>query len=361
VFKDSVAEWQGEPVSARWLSAEAARIRKQAESLATEQDKKDARELAARMDFVADPALAGQIPDEYREVPRTKRYGRLGGMWVRKEIYDDMIGVASMTLGSPSFAQRLLGDQGGLAKATAWWKMGKVALNPPSQIRNMVSNLVLLHLSGVPMWRILPTLIQAATEIHTNGANWEIAQRYGVTKASFAANELIDIRNDLLDLQARSGKYGQWGHLLRIAGIIGKRSSTDRSRSYEDVGVLTDLLGNQAFDMDTDDAITPVLQSRPGTAIGFGLVGLIMLRAIEEDTGTGNAAAVVVKIGLNGYHVGRSVLGMIREPDAVLVKVIQELSFEAGRGVNPLAQPVIVLVVGSLVVCLVRPGMRQGP
>ncbi len=86
MFEDSIVAWEGEPASARWLSQEAARIRKQAESMATEQDRKDARDLAKRMDAVADPAIEklGKVPDDYREVPDSKRYGRLAGMWVRK-------------------------------------------------------------------------------------------------------------------------------------------------------------------------------------------------------------------------------------------------------------------------------------
>ncbi len=100
-----------------------------------------------------------------------------------------------MVTGEESVAERVLGDRGVLAKATGLWKMGKVALNPPSQVRNMVSNMVLLHLSGVPARRLYSgeLVVRAIKELRNNGPHWQIARRYGVTKASFAANEMIDI------------------------------------------------------------------------------------------------------------------------------------------------------------------------
>jgi hypothetical protein len=87
-------------------------LRKQADHYGPE-DATRARALADRMDTVANAALgemgAGEFKN-YKQVPNTARYGRLRGLWVRKEIYEDLVGAGSMHVEDPGFVQKVFAD-----------------------------------------------------------------------------------------------------------------------------------------------------------------------------------------------------------------------------------------------------------
>ena len=139
-------------------------------------------------------------------MPDNARYGMLRGMWVRKEIYNDLIGGSQLLPADASIAEAVLGTGGAAAKATSLWKLSKVALNPPTQIRNFVSNAVLLNLSGTPLHRVPQRMVQAINSMVTNDKYWQVAKQYGVTgNTTFANVELLRIRKEFLDIKADSG------------------------------------------------------------------------------------------------------------------------------------------------------------
>ena len=129
----------------------------------------------------------------YKKIPESKHYGTLRGSYVRKEIADD-IGLAGEFANADSgFAKSVLGDNGVVTKATKLWKMSKVALNPPTQMRNAISNMILLNLSGV-RWRDLPKrLFQAWDDLRKDGVYTQIAKKYGVVNSTFSKQEMIEI------------------------------------------------------------------------------------------------------------------------------------------------------------------------
>jgi hypothetical protein len=86
---------------------------------------------------------------EYKQIPNTARYGRLRGMWVRREIYDDIMGIHDLLPQDASWFQNVFGYGGVGTRITQIWKAAKVSLNPPAQVRNFVSNMVMLQLSGI--------------------------------------------------------------------------------------------------------------------------------------------------------------------------------------------------------------------
>lgn len=221
VLGGSVIEWRGKRVSAHWAKMEADRLRKQSRHQ-DEPDASNAKKIADELDRLADEAL-GEIAGEhrdYRQIPDTVRYGRLRGIWVRKEIYDDLMGVNDFIPADPGWAMSLLGYGGIGSKITALWKAGKVSLNPPAQVRNFISNMVLLQLSGVPLHRI-PTLFirsvrqimaynearkgagQLTPEQRAKSRHYLVALRYGVTESTFNAQELFRMQRDVLALESR--------------------------------------------------------------------------------------------------------------------------------------------------------------
>ena len=226
VLPNNLVDFEGTLSTPQFLKVEAERLRKQADHYAHE-DALATRAIADRMDTAANKALGALGGDfkSYREIPNTAKYGRLRGLWVRKEIYDDLVGVYEMSPKDPGFVQSLLGYGGIGTKVTQLWKMGKVALNPPAQVRNFVSNGVLLQLSGVPLHKVPAYVVSAIREITGNGKAWQVAKKYGVTESTFATQELYRIRRDLLDLEKQEGRLNAVGKLHRMAAIVADGAS----------------------------------------------------------------------------------------------------------------------------------------
>jgi hypothetical protein len=139
----------------------------------------------------------------FKRVPRGKQYGMLSGRLVRSEIYDNVISSGFMlNLGDQSYVN--IGSKG--RKLTAIWKTIKVPLNPPTIARNTFSNAILIHLSGVPFYRVLPRMIEATREIVAyNNGDFANAKHYqemlarGVKQSSFTDQELVAMQDDMLD------------------------------------------------------------------------------------------------------------------------------------------------------------------
>jgi hypothetical protein len=205
-------------VTPYFLSKEAERIREQAHA-APEDDRADILALADVYEQVANKAIQnieGAIPKDFTQMPKSKRYGALAGLVVRKEIYDDIVGTITLFQGEPSVAQKILGDGGALARYTSFWKFMKVAANPPSHVRNIMSNLVLLHLSGVSFHQVPQRIFQAIKEIRYGGKHWDIAKKYGVTQSSFANTELFKMNRELNDLIVRNQDSEKWEKLKAV-------------------------------------------------------------------------------------------------------------------------------------------------
>jgi hypothetical protein len=189
-------------VTPYWLKNEASRLRQRADYYQDQKLRRDAIGLAAEMDETADKKLAeigvsgDDVPAGYARIPNATSYGAVRGLIVRQQIYDDLVSAARVMGDSAGLAERILGYGGIGTKVTQLWKWSKVAASPPAQVRNLVSNWVLLHLSGVPLHRI-PGLVQrAAQEIRTRGRYYRVGIKYGITVSTFAANEMLRIERE---------------------------------------------------------------------------------------------------------------------------------------------------------------------
>lgn len=228
VAPNALVEWRGHRVTPRWLKAEALQLRAQARHYTSAEDARVTRELAARMDEAADSAselVAGDLLSDYRAIPDTPQYGRLRGLLVRAEIYEDIIGIRDMMPTQPGWAEKLLGYGGIGTTANQLWKLSKVALNPPGQVRNAISNAVLLQLSGVPFLKVPKYVHRAWRDVVTDGRYWQIGKKYGVTESTFTSQELFRFKRELLELQKNEGVLNTWGTLhlafARVADTAG--------------------------------------------------------------------------------------------------------------------------------------------
>ena len=121
----------------------------------------------------------------------------LKGVAVRKEIYDDIIGTFTMGNTDNAYNKAIAT----MAKGTSIWKLLKVPLNPPSVVRNVGSNMILMNLvGGIPIHKVMPRMHQAIKEIQNNGKHWKIAQEFGIKNIGFSEQEMYRISEQYLDL-----------------------------------------------------------------------------------------------------------------------------------------------------------------
>lgn len=251
----SVIEWRGKRVTPWWLKHEAAALRRQADYY-SEEDGKKARAIADEMDRAANDAIGALSWDEkdWAQMPNTARYGRLRGLVVRKEIFEDIVGTGTFMTSTASRAERLLGYGGYATKATQFWKAMKVSMNLPSQVRNGVSNLILLHLSGVSMVKVLPRIAQAARAIHNNEKIWQEARARGISANTFAANELIRIETEMRDLERQFFGPVHWIHAVAAIGKLMDKASYFYQRT-EALFKLAKIIDETAKGRSIDDAV----------------------------------------------------------------------------------------------------------
>ncbi|HET9273618.1 MAG TPA: hypothetical protein VFO09_05065, partial [Methyloceanibacter sp.] len=131
---------------------------------------------------------------QYKQVPDTKRYGTLRGLWVKKEIHDDLVNSAA-----PEWRdEQLQWAHNQWRRAVSWWKASKTSLNVPAgHIRNHVSGSFQAQLFGqVPVHRLPDLYLSTMRDIARNGAGWQAAKRHGVRSTSFAQAELMKIHDE---------------------------------------------------------------------------------------------------------------------------------------------------------------------
>ncbi len=213
-------------VTPYWLKSEASKLRTRAEQYTDPELKEQALSVAANMDEKADKALvdaelnADIVPEGYKRMPMTSRLGTLRGMVVRSHVYEDVMGAAHVLADDASMAERILGFGGIGTKITQIWKWSKVAANPPAQVRNLVSNWILLNLSGVPLRKLPKLLGRALKEIRTKGRYYKIGVRHGITESTFAANELFRIEREMLQLQMKTRGSFSLLHIKNMAAMV---------------------------------------------------------------------------------------------------------------------------------------------
>lgn len=221
VLQQSLVEYRGAKVTPFWLKSEAGRLRDQARRM-EEPKAARAKEIAEEMDRTAEEGLEarGRVPDDYRELPDSPRYGELRGLVVRKEVFQDIIGAHKIWVGDQPLYSRVAQKLGDF---NAFWKMMKVPLNPPTQVRNFVSNSVLLNISGVDATKLPGLYLQALKELVKNGPHARIAKRHGIQASTFTAEEIYKLRPDLLRVKGQ--KAGMMGQIHRIAEPLSRATS----------------------------------------------------------------------------------------------------------------------------------------
>lgn len=229
-------------VTAFWAKSEANRVRDMADRSPKDMQP-EMRRYADKLDEAARKAMDKLDYDTntYKQLPDSPKYGALRGMIVARRIYDDIEGVAQMGTENFGSIEKHLRYGGTVTSVTKAWKTSKVALNPPSQVRNLVSNFVLINLSGVPGRKMPGLLARAAKQIRTKGEFYKVAQTYGITSSTFSANELYKMESELLDLRRRDKGWMSMAGLHEAAQIIVNNAS-DAYGAAEMLGKLVKIM-----------------------------------------------------------------------------------------------------------------------
>ena len=244
----SLVTWNGKRVTAHWLKKEAADIR--ADRIKGEPDpirKEKMKAIADDMDRVADEGIdalerTNYDQSKYTKLPDSYDYGPLRGMIVQNQIAEDIIGTNNFVNPDNTW-DNWFGDRGSkISRLTSLWKTLKVPLNPPSQMRNVASNMILLHLSGVPIHKLGTYMVRSANDMRADGKYFKIAKEFGVGNASMTEQELFAISEELQKLEAnKQNGFAGWRAVYR--GLLkGTNSVTDFYQKLETWGKIAKIM-----------------------------------------------------------------------------------------------------------------------
>ena len=242
-------------VSALWLREEADRLREQATIFENSEPDSAAqmKEKAAEFEALALPALErtgnaadANVPQGFRRIPKTRKYGMLQGVAVRKEIYNDIIG--TFTIGdTDNFYNKAIAA---MKKGVNIWKTLKVPLNPPTVVRNVGSNMILMNVvGGVPIHKVLPRMKQAIDQIRNDGDAWKIAKKFGIKSTGFSEQELYQTSEEMLDLMQQQHELGDITKFFALPKILGQKILKKGGDLYQ----FTESVGKTAIIIDAMD------------------------------------------------------------------------------------------------------------
>ena len=232
-LKTGLIKFQGKDVSPVWLKEERDRIAKEIrDELRPKKDESMVKEMDKLIDQ-ADLNINKADLSMYQKIPESKHYGTLRGAYVRKEIAGDIGLAGDIANPNSGLAKQILGDNSVVTKATKLWKMSKVALNPPTQMRNAISNMILLNLSGIRFRDLRKRFFQALDDIRNNGVYTQIARKYGVVNSTFSKQEMIEINKAYLKAKAKA-TGNTVDQIKYIAGSIGDFAT----RAYQKMEII---------------------------------------------------------------------------------------------------------------------------
>lgn len=155
----------------------------------------------------------------YKKIPNDKRYGSLRSMWIRKEIYEDVLGQSGFMPSDAEGMMKFIEDGSFLGNVQRRWKQAKVPLNPPTVMTNIMSNIMLASLSGHNLALLPYDIYDAMMQNIKGGKLKEIAQRHGFHASNMSEAEMKTTLNELQRrYNASGGGIGQTMSMVRAIG-----------------------------------------------------------------------------------------------------------------------------------------------
>ena len=138
------------------------------------------RKISESSEWASDIAKEG-----FEKLPETNRLGQLSGKHVLAPIAHDI----QEMIRAKDPIEKVLN------KATSWWKFGKVVMNPATQVRNVLSNVVLAHTVGGLSPRRVDIYIDALGDLTKRTGDYSEAKELGLLGTTFYGNEIKQMLN----------------------------------------------------------------------------------------------------------------------------------------------------------------------
>lgn len=115
----------------------------------------------------------------------------------------------------------------------------------------------------------------------------------------------------------------------------------------KDLGILSHLFADRSVVSHHDNAISAILEGRAEASIVCPLLWIVVGRTVDEDADAIQILALVMEVGLDRQVVLGAGLGKVREPETVLVEMLDELTLERRSRIDALDEPGIVIIIAS--------------
>lgn len=158
------------------------------------------KQVAKNPEWVSNDMVSG-----WTKMPDTASMGVLRGKYVIPEIAQDVNAITQVAAQSQNLYM----------KALSAWKFGKVVLNPATQVRNMMSNSILLDLSGTSHLRQLKLFPRAFKEYLSKGQIYKQALDDGAIGGEFVGTETMQKMKDFY-LTSKGGNLQKWMDVARM-------------------------------------------------------------------------------------------------------------------------------------------------
>lgn len=143
-------------------------------------------------------------PGNFVQLPTAKTYGPLAGAYVRKPIADDLKPVLDVAADRGRLFNTILEIE---RQGMALFKMGKVALNLPTAVRNMVSNIIQNNMRGRSLSQIPGDIVAGCESLKAKDAYYEEAFGMGLFHTNWFVTEINDVLDEFRKVQ--SGRIDQ--------------------------------------------------------------------------------------------------------------------------------------------------------
>lgn len=158
------------------------------------------KQIAKNPEWTSNVKISGLV-----KMPDTATMGALKGKYVIPEIAQDVNAITKVAETSQNL----------YLKALSAWKFGKVVLNPATQVRNVISNSILLDLSGTPHLRQVKLFPRAFKEHLSKGKIYQQALDDGAIGGEFVGAETMQKMREFY-LVSKGGNLEKWMDIARM-------------------------------------------------------------------------------------------------------------------------------------------------
>lgn len=168
--------------------------------------------------------------ESWVKIPKDEKWGAISDHVVAPHVYDDLKSLG-MTPTHMSPGTKAAID--GYKKLLQAWKFGKVVLNPSTHMRNMMSNSILLDMSGLGFKEQAAILPKAAKELFNKGEIYKEAQGLGLFGSEFISQEVQGLIESSLKKSSSHLEGLQQAFSVAASPGFLKRSFTKLGQIYQ--------------------------------------------------------------------------------------------------------------------------------